>query len=314
MKRVFWLFFIFILGFSFLPRTAGLAALPTGAAFDVQQNFAPGSVVRFEHLTIENGLSQNAGLAFFQDSRGYLWIGTQDGLNRYDGYEFKIFKNDPDNPDSISYNSILSMAEDKNGSLWIGTWGGGLNRYDPSTEKFARYLNKPKDPTSLSDGTVTSIKVDSSGTIWVGTLAGLDHYNPTTNNFDHFKNDPNNPNSLSNDAVSSIFEDSNHQLWIGTAAYGVEGSGLNRFDPSTGNFTRYQHDNADPESLASDNIASIVEAPDGTLWIATGEFSLHGNGLDQFDPQTGKTKHFANDPQNEHGLSGNDLMSLLARP
>jgi streptogramin lyase len=89
---------------------------------------------------------------------------------------------------------------------------------------------------------------------------------------------------------------------------------LNRFDPSSGTFTRYQHDESDPESLASNNIASIVEAPDGTLWIATGGFSLHGSGLDNFDPQTGKVKHFTHDPQNEHSLSGDDVMSLWLDP
>ncbi len=314
MKRIFWLFFIAILGFSVLPFTAGLAASSMGAAFDVNLNFAPGSVVRFEHLTIEDGLSQNAGLAIFQDSRGYLWIGTQDGLNRYDGYGFKIYKHDPGNPNSLSHNSILSMGEDKNGSLWIGTWGGGLNRYDPTTETFTPYLPNPEDPASLSDGTIYSIRSDSNGDLWIATLAGLDRYHPETDTFEHFRNDPNNPNSLSSDAVSYIFEDSNRQLWIGTGAGGVEGSGLNRFDPSSGIFTHYQHDDSDPESLASNNIASIVEAPDGTLWIATGGFSLPGAGLDNFDPQTGKVKHFKHDPQNEHSLSGDDVMTLWLDP
>ena len=314
MKRIFWLFFIAILGFSVLPFTAGLAAPSTGAAFDVDLNFAPGSVVRFEHLTIEDGLSQNAGLAIFQDSRGYLWIGTQDGLNRYDGYGFKIYKHDPDDPNSLSHNSILSMGEDKNGSLWVGTWGGGLNRYDPATETFTPYLPDPEDPASLSDGTIYSIKSDSNGNLWIATLAGLDRYNSETDTFEHFKNDPNDPNSLSSDAVSYIFEDSNRQLWIGTGAGGVEGSGLNRFDPSSGTFTRYQHDDSDPESLASNNVASIVEAPDGAFWIATGGFSLRGAGLDNFDPQTGKVKHFKHDLQNEHSLSGDDVMSLWLDP
>ena len=103
-------------------------------------------------------------------------------------------------------------------------------------------------------------------------------------------------------------------MWIGTGAVGVEGSGLNRFDPSTGKFTRYQHDEKDSQSLSSNNIASIVEAPDETLWIATGGFSLHGGGLDQLDPQTGKTKHFTHDDKNEHSLSGDDLMSLWLDP
>lgn len=314
MKRILRLFSIFILVLSFSPLPAGLAAPHTGAVFDADLNFAPGSVVRFERITIEDGLSQNAGLAIFQDSRGYLWIGTQDGLNRYDGYGFKIFKHDPDDPSTVSHNSILSMEEDKNGSLWIGTWGGGLNRYDPAAETFTRYLLDPDDPANLSDGTVTSIKSDSNGNLWVATLAGLNRYIPETDSFEQFKNDPNDPTSLSSDAVSCIFEDSRHQLWIGTGANGVEGSGLNRFDPESRTFTRYQHDETDPESLASNNVAAIVEAPDGTFWIATGGFSLHGAGLDHFDPRTGKTKHYTHDPQDEHSLSGNDVMSLWLDP
>ncbi len=173
MKRILWLFIIAFLGFSALFSTDGRAASSTDAAFDFDLNFAPGSVVRFEHITIEDGLSQNAGLAIFQDSRGYLWIGTQDGLNRYDGYGFKVYKHDPEDPTTISHNSILSMAEDKNGSLWIGTWGGGLNRYDPATETFTRYLPDPKDPASISNGTINSIKGDTNGDLWIATLAGL---------------------------------------------------------------------------------------------------------------------------------------------
>lgn len=115
MKRLFWLFFIAILGFSVLPSTAGFAAPSKGAAFDAGLYFMPGSVGGFGLPTIEDGLSQNAGLTIFQDSRGYLWIDTQDGLNRYDGYGFKIYKHDPDDPHSISYNRILSMGEDENG-------------------------------------------------------------------------------------------------------------------------------------------------------------------------------------------------------
>jgi len=151
----------------------GSAAPSKGAASGFEPHLAPGSVLRFEHLTIEDGLSQNAGLAIFQDSRGYLWIGTQDGLNRYDGYAFKIYNHDPDDPSSLSHNSILSIAEDRDGSLWIGTWGGGLNRYNPATEKFTSYLPDPDDPARLSDGTVTSIKLDTSGTLWVGTPSSL---------------------------------------------------------------------------------------------------------------------------------------------
>ena len=292
------------------PATAFSASPRTTPPAEADQNFAPGSVIQFEHFNIEDGLSQNAGLAIFQDSRGYLWIGSQDGLNRYDGYSFKIFKHDPEDPGSISHNSILSIAEDADGALWVGTWGGGLNRFDATTETFTRYVNDPEDPASLSEGTISSIELDSNGSLWIATLGGLDRFNPETNSFDHFRNDPTDPASLSSDAVSVVFEDSLGQLWVGTGGNGIEGSGLNRFDPSTGKFTHYQHDDENPESLGSNNIADIVEAPDGTLWIATGGFSLHGSGLDQFDPRTGKAKHYTHDDQDEHSLSGDDLMKL----
>src|SRR5215212_8412580 len=93
----------------------GTAAPPKVTALNIDLNIAPGSIIQFEHLTIEDGLSQNAGLAIFQDSRGYLWIGTQDGLNRYDGFAFKVYKHDPENPSSISHNSILAITEDRDG-------------------------------------------------------------------------------------------------------------------------------------------------------------------------------------------------------
>ena len=175
-------------------------------------------------------------------------------------------------------------------------------------------MNNPDDPNSLSDGTITSIKQDSKGSLWIGTLGGLERYNPETNGFDHFRNDPTDPNSLSSNAISVIFEDSKGQLWIGTGSNGVDGAGLNLFDPSTGKAVHYRHDDADPASLSSNNIASIVEVPDGRMWIATGGFSLRGGGLDQFDPSTGKATHFTHDPQNEHSLSGDDLMTLWLDP
>ena len=299
---------IFILFLS--PLSNGTAARSTEIALSIDPNIAPGSVVQFEHLTIEDGLSQNAGLAIFQDSKGYLWIGSQDGLNRYDGFAFKIYKHDSEDPSSISHNSILAITEDKDGYLWIGTWGGGLDRFDPVTETFVSYHSDPNAPSSLSSDTVTSIKQDSSGTLWVGTLAGLDRYDPSTNGFDHFRNDPNDPDSLSSDAISIIFEDSNHQLWVGTGTTGIEGSGLNRLDPSTGKVIRYQHNESDSQSLSSNNIASIYESPDGTFWIATGGFSLQGAGLDQFDPRTGTARHFSNNPKVPDSLSANDLMTL----
>ena len=300
--------FVLIL-LNFLSTSVVAAPLAEGStALDL--SLAPGSIIQFEHLTIEDGLSQNAGLAIFQDSQGFLWIGSQDGLNRYDGYTFKVFKHDPDDPNSISHNSILSITEDHEGYLWVGTWSGGLNRFDRITETFVRYRHDPDQPSSLSHDVVTSIKEDTRGVLWVGTLGGLDRYRPEQDAFDHFTHDPSDSSSLSSNAISVIFEDSLSQLWIGTGAFGVEGSGLSRFNPATGKAVHYRHDNSDPASLASNNISAIYEAPDGTFWIATGGFSLHGAGLDQFDPRTGTAQHFSHNQQIADSLSTNDLMAL----
>src|SRR5215207_2765639 len=186
MKRVIQISFITLITLFSLPFSRSLALSSGKPASDIDINFAPGSIVRFDHLTSEDGLSQNAGLEIFQDSRGYLWVGSQDGLNRYDGYSFKIYKHEPDDPNTLSHNSILKIAEDKDSALWIGTWGGGLNHYDPVTDQFTRYQHDATNSLSISDNTVTSIEEDSSGNLWVGTLAGLERFDTKTSTFEHF--------------------------------------------------------------------------------------------------------------------------------
>ena len=313
MKPVTKLLVILSFLFSWQP-VSGKTGGPSHLLPSVSQDHAPGSVVRFEHLTIQDGLSQNAGLAIFQDSRGFLWIGTQDGLNRYDGYSFTVYKHEAEDPASISYNGVLSITEDKDGFLWIGTWGGGLNRFDPATETFTTYRNIPDNPASLSHDTVTSLLQDSSGALWVGTLDGLNRFNPEIDGFDHFCNLSDDPSSLSSNVISVIFEDSRHQLWIGTGALGLPGSGLNRFNPSTGKVTRFQHNDSDPTSLGSNNISSIYEARDGSFWIGTGGYNLPGNGLDLFNPRAGTAFHYLHDDEIEDTLSGNNIAALWGDP
>lgn len=290
-----------------LPILLLLTTFQPASARESGVTFAPGAHLRFEHLTIDDGLSQNAGLALLQDRQGYLWIGTQDGLNRYDGYNLTQFKHDPENPNSLGHNGILALYQDKENLLWIGTWGGGLNQFNPATSQFTRYAPDPANPASLSHPVVTDIYQAENGVFWVGTLGGLERFDPETKTFTHFRHNPNDPATLSSDAISVIAPAADGKLWIGTGAFGTPGAGLNLFDPATGQAQRLP---ASGECLASPNISDILPAPDGSLWIAYGGYGVSGGGLDRYHPQTGACAHFDNARTFNNQITDNNLTDL----
>ncbi len=273
--------------------------------------------LRFERFSLEDGLSQNSVLSLMQDKSGFLWIGTQDGLNRYDGYSFTVFKNDAEDSTTLSHNSILSLFEDAQGQLWIGTWGGGLNRYDPRTGIFIRYRHNPDRPDSLGNDLVADVFEDSRGRLWVATMGGgLDLLDRETGRFTHYTHDPDDPNSLSSNYTSVIFEDQQELargrsiLWVGTGGFGNEGAGLNRFDTETRQVKRYVFEESDPESLSGNTISSIQQDAAGNLWVGTGGYALVGSGLNRLDPQTGKSVRFQRLPDDPASLASNDIMTL----
>ncbi|HNS50228.1 MAG TPA: two-component regulator propeller domain-containing protein [Anaerolineae bacterium] len=251
--------------------------------------------VRFTNLSLDQGLSQSVVQAIWQDSQGFLWLGTQDGLNRYDGYTFRIFKNDPGDPASLSNNYVYSLAEDADGSLWVGT-AGGLNRYDPATERFEALFHDPLDPNTPSSDAVGDVLVDSAGALWAGTVSqGINRLEGGV--WTRYLPNPDDPSGLSSGAITALFEDSSGTLWVGTT-----GGGLNRLDRATGRFTRYLNDQQDPLSLPDNSVASIAEGPDGTLWLAT------SGGLAAFDPTTGRCTRYASDPSDPGSLGDNLLL------
>jgi len=259
---------------------------------------ASGNRIRFEHLSLEQGLSQSSVLCMLQDGKGFMWFGTWDGLNKYDGYNFTVYKYDPEDPYSLSDNTVWSMVEDRLGVLWIGT-RGGLNQFDRETGHFVRYQHDPGDPTSLSDNLVYSIAEDRSGALWVGTEDGLNRFERDTGRFTRYRNDPDDPHSLSNNAIRSIYEDRSGVLWIGTRG------GLNRFDRATGHFVRYRPDPDAPYSLSGDTIAAIYEDQAGVLWIGTAS-----GGLNQFDRETGRFTHYWHAPNEPHSLSSDAIAAI----
>ncbi len=257
--------------------------------------------IYFDHITVDQGLSQSGTITLLQDSQGFMWFGTQDGLNKYDGYNFKVYKYDELNPDSISDNFIASIYEDKSETLWVGTDGGGLNQFNRQTEQFIHYKHNPDEPHSLSNNRVLSIYEDQSGTLWVGTDGGgLNQFNRQTQQFIHYTHNPDDPYSLSNDTVFSIYQDTSGKLWIGTG-----GGGLNQFNRETGQFTHYKHNPNNPNSLGNDTVMSIFEDQSHRIWIGT-----NGGGLNEFNPKTEEFIHYIHNPNDPNTLSHDTVSSI----
>jgi ligand-binding sensor domain-containing protein len=256
--------------------------------------------IKFDHISIEQGLSHSCVPAILQDSKGFLWFGTENGLNKYDGYGYEVYWHQPDNSASISHNFIRVIYEDRDGNLWIGTDGGGLNKFDRKTETFTRYQHDPQNPTSLSNNYVFSICEDQSGTLWIGTNGGgVNKLDRASGQFKRYLNDPDDSSSLSNNEVYAICEDYEGTLWLGT--YG----GLNKYDRETGRFIHYVSRRGDPNSISSNSIWSLCEDHTGKLWIGT-----YQNGLNRFDPQTEKFNRYFNNPNDPHSISNNQIWTI----
>jgi signal transduction histidine kinase/ligand-binding sensor domain-containing protein/CheY-like chemotaxis protein len=253
----------------------------------------------FKHLAAEQGLSNSAVLAVFQDHLGFLWFGTEDGLNRYDGYKFTVYRSESDNPTSLSNSFITALAEDKDGRLWAGTYGGGLNHLDRHNDTFVRFRNNPKDPDSLSNNQIRSLYVDHQGVLWIGTEGGgLERFDASTKKFLHYRHSDHNLGSLSSNVVYSLYEDKANQLWIGTR------SGLDRLDPQTHQFVHYRHSDSDTNSLSDNRVHAIFEDRTGVLWIGT------GRGVNSLDPHSKHITRYINDPKNPQSLSFDQIHSI----
>ncbi|MDR8391577.1 ATP-binding protein [Aliifodinibius sp. S!AR15-10] len=266
----------------------------------------PAELPHFEHITYEQGLSQSTGHDILQDSQGFMWFATSDGLNRYDGYEISVYKRDPDDSTSLSGNDVSVLFEDSKNNLWVGTTSSGLNRFNRESNSFKRFKDNTRNHTeSISENSVVDMLEDRHGRIWIATHSGLNWYIPSENKFvhlyapSHFE-DSTNVKALSSSNITALEHGKNGHIWVGTE------NGLNRWNPEKNDFTRFFHKPSDPESLSHNSILSLEQGKSGFLWIGTA-----GGGLNYYDPNNQRFYHYKHDPSDPESLSGNSVYSLL---
>ncbi len=259
--------------------------------------FPQESISRLKNYSIEQGLSQSSINCIVQDSLGFIWLATQDGLDRFDGYNFYIYEPVPGDSSSISDNDIYTLYVDKSGTLWIGTQNGGLNKFNSTTGTFNSYQNNPADSSSLSSNYVTSIADDNSGNLWIGTINGLNYFDKSKLKFTRYMHDNANPNSLLSNSVYSIFNDKFGNIWVGT------GKGLDLFDWKTKSFTHYLN-SKNSHTTDSNLVVSIAGDNSGNLWIGTLD------GLYKFNIYSKKFNLYRYSADNPNSISSNDILAV----
>jgi ligand-binding sensor domain-containing protein/signal transduction histidine kinase len=316
--------------------------------FPASRSFsAHGEKLRFERLSTENGLIQSSVLTVCQDHTGFLWIGTYDGVARYDGFHFRSFKHRATDSTSISQNLIRHIFEDHLGVLWFAT-ENGLCRFDRAKETFTSYLADPKSSRSISNNHVRRIYEDRSGTLWIATEDGLNRYDREHGSFLQYRSEPGNPTSLANSFIRTVLEGIEGTFYVGTS------SGLDILDRSTGVCSHMQNIPGDPNSLSDNAVVCLLEDRSGSLWVGTQhgglnrldrgskrfvryrfEFSepssirsdyvsqmmqdrsgeiwiaTYGGGLERYDHTTDSFVHFQNTPSDPTSISSNMCYCLF---
>ncbi|MGA9294653.1 MAG: two-component regulator propeller domain-containing protein [Ignavibacteriaceae bacterium] len=256
---------------------------------------------RFEHITTDNGLSKASVTCILQDHQGFMWVGTFNGLNRYDGYDFTVYTYNQNNPHSISHNYISSMIEDHEGKLWIGT-SDGLNTYDRSKDNFVRFRHNGND-SSIIDNQIEVIYEDSKDNLWIGTRnGGLELFDRNSKSFIHHLHNKENANSLSSNFIQSIFEDNFGNLWLGQ-----RNGAIDILKKSKG--LKFVHLDFRGKQLTNSAITCFAESGDNSIWIGT-----QGDGLYRVKYANNETEIIAHylEKQNDYeSLTGNFILSLM---
>ena len=253
--------------------------------------------MRFDHVTLDDGLSQSNVLTVLQDSQGFLWVGTENGLNRYDGYEIETFNHDRGDPNSLSSDFVFDIEEDRDGNLWIATNGGGLVKFDRENNRFMAFRHDPANSTSISSNIVRRLLIDDTGIVWIGTRgAGLDRLDPGDGVFSHYRFGD---GEQAPDSIYALYQDSAGMLWAGGD------HGLTRLDTATNELLTYSHDQGSAASVPESSVRAIAEDADGRLWIGT-----DGGGLSRLNADGSAFEHFTQVADDETTLASDRVSTL----
>lgn len=271
-------------------NAAALAGAPTPATRPMY----------FEHLTMRDGLSMSTINGILQDSRGYIWLATEAGLNRYDGYAVRQFRRERGNPHGLASDYIWSIAEDAQGDLWLATDGGGVARWDRRTETFQQFRHDPQRPQSLASDGVRALLIDSKGLIWAGTKDhGLDILDPHTGTARHYRHRDSDAYSLPSDAIAALYTDHEGRIWVGSDG------GLSRYDARADGFVTYG-EAMGAAQLSDLRVRAIREDHTGALWVGT-----VSGGLARLDPNGNMLTAFRHDASNPRSLSHDHVWAIM---
>ena len=249
--------------------------------------------MNFKNITIEEGLTQGTVEALFQDSKGYIWIGTNDGLNRYNGYQFKVYRVEEDNKNSLVNNYILDIKEDKYGNIWVAT-ANGLSKIHNDGQKITNYLDDA-EKGNLSHANVASILITSDDKILIGTADGLNIYDEDKDSFKRiFEGD-----KLTEQYINSLVEDSQKNIWIATE------NGISKINLETGSSKNFLYDSNDENTISENNIYKVYYDTDGYIWAGT-----YDSGACKIDINTDEiTRYYCK--QDDKSIGGNFVKNFL---
>jgi signal transduction histidine kinase/ligand-binding sensor domain-containing protein/CheY-like chemotaxis protein len=258
--------------------------------------------LQFRHLTLDDGLSSSSVVSVLQDYKGFMWFGTYEGLNRYDGINFIVYKNIPTDSASLPENHVWTIFEDRNKNLLLGT-DQGLSLYDRDLDRFVNYKYEKSSALYDIEITVFRIAEDSTGNLWLATDNGLVYFDRNNNKVVQYRHNPDNPGSISFNYMEYVYIDKSGRLWIATR------KGLNLLNPKTGNFEHITHCKTHNENIAEDYYLDIIEDKEGNIWFGStdGLFCLEN----QHDKEKMELVHFTNNPVDPNSVSNNPTKSLF---